>query len=146
MKLYNSLGPNPRLVRMFLLEKGLELPCDEVDIMGGENRKADYTDRNPSGELPALELDDGSVLAETTAICEYLEEKNPKPAIIGATPEERAETRMWIRRVEYRINNPLTDAFRSAEGAAMFKGRRHLIPQDDPHPKSKYRARAGRHR
>jgi len=77
MKLYNSLGPNPRLVRFFLLEKGIELPMEEVDIMGGENRQPAYEARNPSGELPALELDDGDVLAETVAICEYLEELHP---------------------------------------------------------------------
>lgn len=129
MKLYNSLGPNPRLVRMFMAEKGIELETVEIDIMAGENRQSPYVERNPSGEMPALELDDGALLAETTAICEYLEELNPEPALIGSTPEERANTRMWMRRVEYRINNPMTDGFRYAEGKAMFEGRRHLIPQ-----------------
>jgi glutathione S-transferase len=129
MKLYNSLGPNPRLVRFFLLEKGIELPMEEIDILGGENRQAAYKARNPSGELPALELDDGTVLAETVAICEYLEELYPEPVLVGATAAERATTRMWTRRVELGITGPLVDAFRSAEGAAMFKDRRHLIPQ-----------------
>ena len=129
MKLYNSLGPNPRLVRFFLLEKGIELATEEVDILGGENRQAAYVARNPSGELPALELDDGTVLAETVAICEYLEELHPEPVLVGATAAERALTRMWTRRVELGITGPMTDAFRSAEGAAMFKDRRHLIPQ-----------------
>lgn len=129
MKLYNSLGPNPRLVRMFMLEKGIELETVEIDIMAGENRKPPYFDRNPNGELPALELDDGTLLCETIAICEYLEERHPDPALVGSTPEQRANTRMWIRRIEYRINNPMTDGFRYAEGKAMFEGRRHLIPQ-----------------
>ena len=129
MKLYNSLGPNPRLVRMFALEKGIEIPTEEIDIMAGENRKAPYTGRNPGGQLPALELDDGSVLAETIPICEYLEELNAQPALIGATPEERAATRMWTRRIEQKIIAPLTDGFRYAEGLAMFKDRMHVIPQ-----------------
>ena len=129
MKFYNSLGPNPRLVRMFMLEKGITLDTVEIDIMKAENRQKPYTDKNPAGEMPCLELDDGSYLAETIAICEYLEEKHPKPVLIGATAEERAKTRMWIRRIEYQINNPMTDGFRYAEGKAMFEGRRHLIPQ-----------------
>jgi len=130
MKFYNSLGPNPRLVRMFALEKGLELPSVvEIDIMAGENRRAPYADVNPSGQMPSLELDDGTNLAETVAICEYLEERQPQPALIGATPEERAITRMWTRRVELKIAFPLTDAFRYAEGQAMFKDRMRLIPQ-----------------
>lgn len=129
MKLWNSLGPNPRLVRMFMAEKGIALETEEIDIIAGENRRPPYVDRNPAGEMPALELDDGRLLAETVAICEYLEEHHPEPALIGETPEERAETRMWIRRVEYRITNPLTDGFRYAEGKSLFEGRRHLIPQ-----------------
>jgi len=129
VKLYNSLGPNPRLVRQFMAEKDIELDTVEIDIMKGENRQSPYVDRNPRGEMPALELDDGRLIAETVAICEYLEELHPEPALIGSTPEERANTRMWIRRVEYGITNPLTDGFRYAEGKAMFEGRRHLIPQ-----------------
>jgi glutathione S-transferase len=128
MKFYNSLGPNPRLVRMFMLEKGIELPTEEVDIMAGDNRKAPYTDKNPVGEMPSLELDDGSVISETTVICEYLEEQNPAPALIGSNAAERAATRMWIRRLEIHITAPMTDAFRSGAGQAMFKDRRHLIP------------------
>lgn len=129
MKLYDSLGPNPRLVRMFLAEKGVTLDTVQIDILAGENRALPYVDRNPSGEMPALELDDGTLLGETVAICEYLEELHPEPALIGAWPDERARTRMWTRRLEYRITNPLTDGFRFAEGRAMFEGRRHLIPQ-----------------
>ncbi len=129
MKLFNSLGPNPRLVRMFLLEKGLDVPFEEIDIMAGENRRAPYTDKNPGGQLPSLELDGGLVLAETVVICEYLEDEHPEPALIGSTREERAETRMWTRRIEQRITFPLTDGFRYAEGIAMFKDRMRTIPQ-----------------
>ena len=129
MKLYNSLGPNPRLVRMFAQEKKLDLATEEVDIMGGENRQPAYLEKNPGGQLPALELDDGAVLAETVVICEYLEELHPEPALIGATPEERAHTRMWTRRIEAKIVQPLTDGFRYAEGLGMFKDRLHVIPQ-----------------
>jgi glutathione S-transferase len=129
MKLYNSLGPNPRLVRMFLIEKAIELPTEEVDLMAGANRKPPYTDKNPAGGMPSLELDDGSVVSETVAICEYLEERNPQPPLIGASPEARAEARMWQRRVELKVTEPLTAGFRSAEGLAMFKDRMRVIPQ-----------------
>jgi len=128
MKFYNSLGPNPRLVRMFMAEKGIDIPTQEVDIMGGENRRPPYTDANPAGQMPALELDSGAVIAETVAICEYLEDIQPSPALIGATPEERAETRMWTWRVELNIAEPSANGFRYAEGLAMFKDRIHVIP------------------
>jgi glutathione S-transferase len=114
---------------MFAQEKNLELATEELDIMAGENRQPGYLEKNPGGQMPALELDDGSVLAETVAICEYLEELTPQPALIGSTPEERAKTRMWTRRVEQKIVGPLTDGFRYGEGVAMFKDRMHVIPQ-----------------
>ena len=100
MKLYDSIGPNPRIVRIFLAEKGIEMPKQWVDLRGGENRKTEHLARNPHGQMPTLELDDGSYLAEITAICEYLEEIKPEPAMIGSTPKERAECRMWTRRVD----------------------------------------------
>lgn len=129
MKFYNSIGPNPRLVRLFMAEKGIEIADQaEIDIMGGENRKAPYTDINPSGQMPCLVADDGTAIAETIAICEYLEEKNPTPALIGSNAEERAVARMWTRRVEQKVVTPLTDAFRSAEGSALFKDRMRIIP------------------
>jgi len=128
MKFYNSLGPNPRLVRMFMLEKGMSIDTEEVDIMAGQNRQEPYLSKNPWGELPCLETDDGQVIAETTAICEYLEELQPDPALIGSNAEERANTRMWLRRVELHATGPMTDAFRSGAGKAMFEGRRHLVP------------------
>jgi glutathione S-transferase len=128
VKLYDSLGPNPRLVRMFALEKGIDLPSVQIDIMAGENRKPEYLGVNPVGHLPALVLDDGSVLAETVPICEYLEERHPEPSLIGRTPEERATTRMWVRQAEQQITSHLVDGFRAAEGLPMFKERMHVIP------------------
>ena len=129
MKLVNSLGPNPRCVRMFMAEKGLNLETVELDILGGDNRKAPYTDKNPGGQMPSLELDDGSYLAETVAICEYLEDLHPSPALIGSTPEEKAQTRMWQRRVEMNITEHLYNGFRYAEGLEMFKTRLHCLPE-----------------
>ncbi len=128
MKLYNSIGPNPRVVRIFLAEKGLDLPFETVDIMGGENRREEYQQRNPAGQLPCLELDDGSYLSEITVICEYLEEKHPTPALIGATPEERANTRMWTRRIDLNICENMANGFRYAEGLGLFQTRIHTIP------------------
>jgi glutathione S-transferase len=129
MKLYDSFGPNPRALRMFLHEKGVTIPKTEIDLMGAENRRPPYTDRNPGGQLPALELDDGRVIGETVAIFEYLEEKHPAPALIGTTPEERAETRMWQRRIELRITEHLYNGFRFAEGLELFKTRLRVLPE-----------------
>jgi glutathione S-transferase len=128
MKLYTGLGPNPRTVRMFMAEKGIEIPLEKVDLMAAENRRPPYTGKNPAGQLPCLELDDGTHLAEITAICEYLEEKQPKPPLIGTTPEERAVTRMWTRRIDLNIVEPMANGFRYGEGLALFKDRIHVIP------------------
>lgn len=129
MKLYNSVGPNPLVVRMFIAEKGVDIPMETVDIRGGENRQKPYLNVNPSGQCPALELDNGKVIAEITAICEYLEDKFPNPPLIGATPEEKAETRMWARRIDLNILEPMANGFRYAEGLKMFENRIHCIPQ-----------------
>jgi len=129
MKLHNSIGPNPRVVRMFAAEKGMALTLSEVDILVGENRQQPFLSINPAGGTPVLMLESGEALAETTAICEYLEEKHPTPALIGATPEARARTRMWTRRVDLHIVQPMTQGFRSAEGLPMFKDRTHCLPQ-----------------
>lgn len=130
MKFYNSIGPNPRMVRMFMAEKGFDVPRVEVDLRGGENRREPYLKINPSGQCPALELDDGSVLAEITAICEYVDEvKKDTPSLIGDTPEERAKTRMWVRRIDLNILEPGANGFRFAEGIKLFQNRIHCIPQ-----------------
>jgi glutathione S-transferase len=114
---------------MFLLEKGITIPTIPVDLLGAENRREPYTDRNPGGQVPALELDDGRVIGETVAIFEYLDECHPKPPLIGTTPEERAETRMWQRRVELNITEHLYSAFRYAEGLALFQSRIRVLPE-----------------
>ena len=130
MKLYNSGGPNPRMVRMFMAEKGIEIPKVEVDLRGGENRREPYLKLNPSGQMPALELDDGTVLSEITAICEYLDEiKKDTPSLIGNTPQERAATRMWTRRIDLNICEPAANGFRFAEGLKLFQNRIRVIPQ-----------------
>ena len=130
MKYYNSIGPNPRVVNMFMAEKGIELPQVTIDLLGGENRRAPYNDSvNPAGQTPALALDDGSVLTEITAICEYLDERFPEPTLIGSTAEERAKTRMWVRRIDLKICEPLTNGFRFAEGLALFDPRMRCLPE-----------------
>jgi glutathione S-transferase len=129
MKFYNSIGPNPRVVKMFVAEKGVDIPRVEVDLRAGENRQAAHLARNPSGQMPTLELDDGRYLAEVTAICEYLEEKHPAPPLIGTNAEERAMTRMWTRRVDLYIVEPMLTGFRGTEGFNFFKDRMRLLPQ-----------------
>jgi glutathione S-transferase len=113
---------------MFMAERGVELPVEEVDIMAGDNLADSYKALNPSAQSPCLQLDDGSVLAEVTVICAYLDEINEGASLIGDTPQQRAETRMWNRRFDTRILEPLSLAFRSAEGLEMFKDRCHVIP------------------
>ncbi|WJR77391.1 glutathione S-transferase [Bradyrhizobium sp. NP1] len=129
MKLYDSIGPNPRVVRMFMAEKGIEMPKQAVDLMAAENRQEPHLKRNPHGQMPTLELDDGSYLSEIVPICEYLEEKTPTPALIGSSPEQRAECRMWTRRVDLNICEPLANGFRFGEGLKMFQKRVHCVPE-----------------
>lgn len=130
MRFFTSVGPNPRVVAIFMAEKGISLPEVVVDLRGGENRRAPYNvEVNPAGQTPALELDDGSILTEITAICEYLEERFPDPVLIGSTPEERAATRMWTRRVDLKICEPLTNGFRFSEGLPLFEGRMRCLPE-----------------
>lgn len=128
MKLYTSIGPNPHMVRMFAAEKGLSLDMVQIDLLAGENRQPVYQGGvNVAGQTPALALDDGQVVAEITVICEYLEELHPAPALIGATPEERAETRMWTRRIDLNICEPMANGFRAAEGRGLFASRMKLV-------------------
>jgi glutathione S-transferase len=133
MKLHISIGPNPRVVKMFMAEKGLEVEFIKVDLMGGENRREPYNAMvNRAGQTPALELDDGSTLTEITAICEYLEERQPSPPLIGTTAEERAATRMWTRRVDLKVCEPMANGFRYAEGLALFQSRMRCLPDAAP--------------
>lgn len=129
MKLYNSVGPNPRVVRMFMAEKGLKIPTQSVDLMKGENRQAEHLKRNPHGQMPALELDSGQFVCEIVAICEYLEDTHPKPALIGNSPEEKAECRMWTRRIDLNICEPMANGFRFSEGLPLFQSRIVTVPE-----------------
>jgi len=129
MKLYDSIGPNPHIVRMFIAEKGIDIPKQTVDLRKGENREAEHLKRNPHGQMPTLELDNGSYLSEITAICEYLEEKNPSPPLIGSTPEERAECRMWTRRIDLNICEPLANGYRYGEALKFFEKRIPVVPE-----------------
>lgn len=129
MKLYNTVGPNPRMVRMFAAERGATLEIVKLDLRGGENRQEPYLQKNPSGTTPALELDNGTVLAEITAICEYLDETTPGPSLIGTTPEARAITRMWTRRIDLNICEPMTSGYRYGDGLPFFQSRIRCIPE-----------------
>jgi len=129
MKLYNSIGPNPQVVRMFLAELGQEIEMIEVDLMAGENRQEDHLKRNPSGQMPALELDNGDFISEVTVICEYLDENQGNTDLVGKSAEDRAETKMWTRRIDLQIVEPLTNGFRYSEGLEIFKTRMRVIPE-----------------
>jgi glutathione S-transferase len=129
MLLFDALSPAPRTVRMYLAEKGLSLPMRAVDVFSGENRQAQYLSHNPAGQTPALVLDDGSCIAESIAIMEYLEELHPEPALIGATSEQRAQTRQWLRRAELNITENIHNAYHYAEGLARFEGRIPVAPE-----------------
>jgi glutathione S-transferase len=129
MKLINSVGPNPQVVRMFAAERGIDLPTEDIDLMAGENRQAAHLAKNPAGQSPCLVLDDGSYLSEVTVICEYLDEVNGGSSLIGDTPEARGEARMWTRRVDLNICEPLANGFRFSEGLALFKDRIVTVPE-----------------
>ncbi|MCA8891587.1 MAG: glutathione S-transferase family protein [Hyphomonas sp.] len=129
MKLINSVGPNPHVVRMFMAERGIDIPLEELDIQKGLNRQEPYLKTNPAGQTPCLVLDDGSVVTEITAICEYLDEKFPGDRLMGDTPEARAQNRRWTRWVDLNIVEPMGNGFRSSEGLPMFKDRMRCIPE-----------------
>jgi len=125
MKLYDSaFAPNPRRVRIFLAEKGISVPTEQVDIAKAANRQPGYLAKNPLGGIPILELDDGTVIAESVAICRYFEETQPSPPLMGTDAKDRALVEMWQRRMEFEIALPIMQVFRNTH--AFFKGR---IPQ-----------------
>lgn len=129
MKLYNSIGPNPHVVRMAAAEKGMTLEMVNIDIMANENRTGDYVTKVPTGGTPALEMPDGRIISEITVIAEYLEEVQPAPAIIGTTAEDRAVTRMWVRRIDHGYCEPMANGFRATEGRPMFAPRFSLVSE-----------------
>lgn len=129
MLLLDALSPAPRTVRMYLAEKALKIPMQQVDVFTGENRQAPFLARNPAGQTPALVLDDGTAIAESVAITEYLEELHPDPPLIGATPAARALTRQWQRRIELNITENIHNAYHYAEGLARFRDRIPVAPE-----------------
>src|ERR1700729_785504 len=109
MKLYdeNNPAPNPRKVRIFLAEKGIDVPRERVPMMKREHKSAEHLARNSLGQLPVLELDDGAHLSESIAICRYLEALHPEPALFGRGAREQAFVEMWMRRAEFRLWTPM---------------------------------------
>lgn len=113
MKLYDGgRAPNPRRVRIFLAEKGISVPLEPVDLGAMAQRSEAVTALNPLQRLPILQLDDGTVLTETIAICRYFEELHPEPALFGRTALDRALVEMWQRRVEFQWFMAVGHAFR----------------------------------
>ncbi|MCX8072437.1 MAG: glutathione S-transferase family protein [Candidatus Binatia bacterium] len=128
MKIYDSqLAPNPRRVRIFLAEKGIEVPYEQVDIVGGANRSPEFRKKNPLGTVPVLELDDGTCIAESVAICRYFEELYPEPPLMGRDARDRAIVEMWQRRMELHIFIPITMVFRNCH--PFFAGRIRQVPE-----------------
>ena len=115
MKLYEyEPYPSPRRVRMFLAEKGINIPCVQVDVPAGEHRSPEYLNKNPDGVVPLLELDNGEYISETVAISRYFEENNPQTPLMGTTAEEKARIEMWQRRVENSLFNTVATYFHHA--------------------------------
>jgi glutathione S-transferase len=128
VKLYDSkMAPNPRRVRIFLAEKGVEVPTVQVDLGKAENRGAAYLAKNPMGGVPMLELDDGTCLAETVAICRYFERTHPEPPLMGVGAQDEAVVEMWQRRMEHEVALPIMQVFRNTH--EFFKGRIPQVPE-----------------
>jgi glutathione S-transferase len=116
MKLYGAPkpAPNPRRVRMFLAEKGIELAETPVNLAAREHKSEEYRAKNSLGQVPTLELDDGTTISETVAICRFFEELYPDPPLFGATPVEKAQVDMWVRRIEFQLMQPVGNFWRHA--------------------------------
>ena len=128
MKLYDlPASPNARRVRIFLAEKGLKIPLVPVNMMAGENQTDAYLKKNSLGRMPLLELDDGTTISESIAICRYIEEKHPSPPLMGSGALESATIEMWQRRIEFEFILPIIAIFRHT--ADMWKGRFVQIPE-----------------
>jgi glutathione S-transferase len=109
VKIYNenNPAPNPRKVRIFLAEKGVSVPLERVLMQRREHKAPEFMKKNSLGQVPVLELDDGTCISESLAICRYFEELHPTPPLFGRDPVERAQTEMWLRRSEFRLWNPM---------------------------------------
>ena len=127
MKLYDArTAPNPRRVRIFLAEKGIEVPIEQVDIVSAQNRSPEFRTKNAMGTLPVLELDDGTTIAESVAICRYFEEIHPEPPLMGTDAKDRAVIEMWQRRMELELFRNVTGCFQNTHD--FFKGRIEQVP------------------
>ncbi len=117
MKLYYEANPapNPRKVLIFMAEKGLDIPLERVRMQKREHKAPEFVKKNPLGQVPVLELDDGTCISESLAICRYLEELHPTPSLFGRTPLERANIEMWLRRAEFRLWNPMGQVWINAD-------------------------------
>jgi glutathione S-transferase len=122
-----TAGMHPRRVRIFLAEKGLSIERREVDAAGGANATPEFLRLNPLGKLPVLELDDGSAIAESLAICRYLEALNPDPPLMGRTPREAADIEMWTLRIDTELSRPIAQAF--LHGSDFYRGRIEQVPE-----------------
>ena len=120
-------GMHPRRVRIFLAEKGVTVERREVDAAGRANASPEFLRLNPLGRLPVLELDDGSTLAESLAICRYLEALHPKPPLMGRTLHEQARVEMWTLRVDHELSRPIADVF--SHTSEFYRGRIEQVPQ-----------------
>ena len=128
MKLYEyTQAPNPRRVRIFLAEKGIKIPYEQVDIAAGKHREPAFLKINPMGALPVLELDDGTHIAESVAICRYFEGIQPEPRLMGIDAKDAAIVEMWNRRMEFEILSMTAGAFRNT--SPFFKGRIPQVPE-----------------
>src|SRR5262245_10544 len=103
MKLHQGIGPNSYRVRIFMAEKGIEVPLANVDLLGGEHRSQEFRKLNSLAQIPVLVLDDGTVITESVAICRYFEELHPEPPLFGRDAVSRAKVEMWNRRMELEI-------------------------------------------
>ena len=118
MKLYDGgRAPNPRRVRVFLAEKGITLPLEQVDLGALAHKSPAYTAVNPLQRVPALVLDDGTILTESIAICRYFEALHPEPRLFGQGAKDEAMVEMWQRRVEFHLLVPISQVFRHAHPA-----------------------------
>jgi glutathione S-transferase len=121
MKLYDAQAPNPRRARIFIAEKGIDIPTEEVNIFTGANLSDEYRAKSPFGLVPALELDDGTVLTEVPALCRYLESQYPEPNLMGSDPIETARVEAWERFAEMSGMQAVGEFFRN--GTEMFDDR-----------------------
>ena len=128
MKLYDlPASPNARRVRVFIAEKNLQIEMVPINMMTGENKTEEYLSKNPLGRMPLLELDNGTCIAESIAICRYLENEHPDPPLFGTSSLEQAMIEMWQRRMEFQFLNPMINIFRNTH--EMWKDRMIQIPQ-----------------